>query len=170
MVDFKIKAVFTNYCEVIDEKTVRRDCSDLLELSDPMNICSYTVRDFYQERLTLLIEQIGYYIKAAELIENELENISEETSTKFIDNLLKKLRLSGFVHHPTKNFNILSCIFQRRPELMNSRMKELLDIIIGKDIRIWKRDLTWAVIGIRHKRYDKQTAPLGNKRDISRCQ
>lgn len=124
----------------VDLQTVRRDCSELLELSDLLNICSYTVRDFYQERLTLLIEQIGYYIKAAELIENELENISEETSTKFIDNLLKKLRLSGFVYHPTKNFNILSCIFLRRPELMNSRMKELLDIIIGKDIRIWKRD------------------------------
>ena len=124
----------------VDLQTVRRDCSDLLELSNLLNICSYTVRDFYQERLTLLIEQIGYYIKAAELIENELENISEETSTKFIDNLFNKLKLSGFVYHPTKNFNILSCIFLRRPDLMNSRIKELLDIIIGKDIRIWKRD------------------------------
>ncbi len=124
----------------VDLQSVRRDCSDLLELSDLLNICSYTVRDFYQERLTLLIEQIGYYIKAAELIENELENISEETSTKFIDNLFNKLKLSGFVYHPTKNFNILSCIFLRRPDLMNSRIKELLDIIIGKDIRIWKRD------------------------------
>ena len=124
----------------VDLQTVRRDCSDLLELSDLLNICSYTVRDFYQERLTLLIEQIGYYIKAAELIESELENVTEETSTKFIDNLFNKLKISGFVYHPTKNFNILSCIFLRRPELMNSRMKELLDIIIGKDIRIWKRD------------------------------
>ena len=124
----------------VDLQTVRRDCSDLLELSDLLNICSYNVRDFYQERLTLLIEQIGYYIKAAELIENELENITEETPTKFIDNLFNKLKLSGFVYHPNKNFNILSCIFLRRPELMNSRMKELLDIIVGKDIRIWSRD------------------------------
>ena len=124
----------------MDLHTVRRDCSDLLELSDLLNICGYTLRDFYQERLTLLIEQIGYYIKAAELIENELENMSDETPTKFIDNLFNKLKLSGFVYHPNKNFNILSCIFLRRPELMNSRMKELLDIIVGKDIRIWSRD------------------------------
>ena len=40
----------------IDLQTVRRDCSDLLELSDLLNICSYNERDFYQERLTLLIE------------------------------------------------------------------------------------------------------------------
>ena len=117
----------------IDLQTVRRDCSDLLELSDLLNICSYTERDFYQERLSLLIEQIGYYIKAAELMD-------EDTQNQFIDNLFNKLKVSGFVYHPSKNFNILSCLFLRQPELMNSRMKELLEIISGKDIQIWERE------------------------------
>lgn len=124
----------------IDLHTVRRDCSDLLELSDLLNICGYAMRDHYQEKFTLVIEQIGYYIKADELIENEVENISEETPTIFIDNLFSKLKQSGFVYHPTKNFNILSCIFMRQPELMNRRMEELLEIITGKEIRIWERD------------------------------
>jgi len=124
----------------IDLQTVRRDCSDLLELSDLLNICSYNERDFYQERLTLLIEQMGYYIRAAELIENEGKELDDESSDQFIDNIFNKLKVSGFVYHPSKNFNILSCLFLRRPELMNSRIKELLDIISGKDIQIWERE------------------------------
>ena len=123
----------------IDLQTVRWDCSDLLELSDLLNICSYNERDFYQERLTLLIEQLGYYIRAAELIDNDSLD-GNDNSSKFIDDLFNKLRVSGFIYHPSKNFNILSSIFLRKPELMNNRMMELLDIISGKDIRIWERE------------------------------
>lgn len=124
----------------VDLECVRRDCSDLLELSDLLNICSYNERDFYQERLTLLIEQLGCYIKAGELIDNDKKAGEAETSRQFIDNLFNKLRISGFIYHPSKNFDILASIFLRKPELMNSRMKELLDIIQGKDIRIWERE------------------------------
>lgn len=124
----------------IDLQTVRQDCADILELSDLLNICSYNERDFYQERLTLLIELLGYYIKAAELIDNETKGDSEETPNLFVDNLLNKLRVSGFVYHPSKKFNILSCLFLRKPELMNSRINDLLDIIGSKDIMVWKRE------------------------------
>lgn len=124
----------------IDLNTVRRDCSDLLELSDMLNICSYNEMDFYQKRLTLIIELIGYYIKAAELINNESKEGIQETSTLFIDNLFNKLRISGFVYHPIKNFSILSCLFRREPKLMRHSIKELLDIISKKDIHIWERE------------------------------
>ena len=121
----------------IDLQTVRQDCSDLLELSEFLNICSHNERDFYQERLTLLIEQMGYYIKAEELIRNEA---IENAPNLFIDNLFNKLRISGFVYHPIKNFNILSCLFFRKAELMNNRMKELLKVICDKDIQIWQKE------------------------------
>ena len=124
----------------IDLRAVRRDCSDLLELSDLLNLCGSTEREYYQDRLTLLIEQLGYYIKAAELIENEGIEGSTETPMLFIDNLFNKLKVSGFVYHPGKNFNILSSLFLRRPDLMNSRIKELLDIIKEKDISIWEKE------------------------------
>ena len=124
----------------IDLRAVRRECSNLLELSDLLNFCGPTEREYYQDRLTLLIEQLGYYIRAAELIENDESDGSSDTPTLFIDNLFNKLRVSGFVYHPGKNFNILSSLFLRRPDLMNSRIKELLDIIKGKDIRIWEKE------------------------------
>lgn len=124
----------------IDLKAVRRECSDLLELSDLLNLCGPTEREYYQDRLTLLIEQLGYYIRAAELIENDETDGSSDTTALFIDKLFKKLRVSGFVYHPGKNFNILSSLFLRRPDLMNNRIKELLDIIRGKDIKIWEKE------------------------------
>ena len=124
----------------IDLQIVRRDCSDVLELSDFLNICSNNERDFYQERLTLLIEQLGYYIRAAELIDNEANEESKDTPDLFVDNILNKPSVSGFVYHPNKNFNILSCLFLRKPGLMDSRIKELLDIISKKDLEIWERE------------------------------
>ena len=124
----------------IDLSIVRSECSNLLELSDLLNLCGTNEREYYQERLTLLIEQLGYYIRAAELIDNEKIEDSTDTPTLFIDNLFKKLKVSGFVYHPGKNFNILSSLFLRRPDLMNNRIKELLDIIIGKDISIWEKE------------------------------
>lgn len=124
----------------IDLQTVMQDCSDLLELSDLLNICSYNERDYYQERLTLIVEQLSYYNRASELLENEASGATDDTPALFIDSLFSKLKVSGFVYHPVKNFNILSSLFLRRPELMNSRIRELLDIMSEKDIQIWERE------------------------------
>ncbi len=126
----------------IDLQTVRQDCLNILELSDFLNMCSDNERDIYQERLSLAIEQIGYYIKAAELIANDTdEDGKNETTVQFIDSIFKKLKLSGFIYHPSKNFNILASIFLLKPELMNRRMKDLLEIIRDKDdMPIWERE------------------------------
>lgn len=124
----------------IDLGIVRSDCSDLLELSTLLDMCSDTERDIYQNRLTHTIEQLGYYIKAAELIENESNPDSTDTPTLFINSLFNKLSVSGFIYHPSKNFNILSSLFLRRPDLMNNRIKDLLEIIIQRDMSVWKRE------------------------------
>lgn len=39
------------------------DCSDILELSELLDLCSDAEREYYQERLTTVIEQLGYYVK-----------------------------------------------------------------------------------------------------------
>ena len=122
----------------IDLQIVRTDCANLLEMSNLLNLCSNNERDYYQERLTFLIEQIGYYIKAGKLIDDETSD--NDVPSQFVDNLYEKLRVSGFVYHPSKNFNILCALFLRRPELMNNRIKELLEIICGKDIKIWEKE------------------------------
>jgi hypothetical protein len=39
----------------IDLQTVKMDCSDLLELSELLDLCADSEREFYQDRLTLII-------------------------------------------------------------------------------------------------------------------
>lgn len=124
----------------IDLQTVKMDCSDLLELSELLDLCDDSEREFYQDRLTLLIEQLTYYIQSDELIENETNTDSSETPTNFINSLFNKLKVSGFVYHPVKHFNILSSLFLRRPDLMNGRIKELLDIICQRNIESWRKE------------------------------
>ena len=124
----------------IDLQMVKMDCSDLLELSELLDLCDDSEREFYQDRLTLLIEQLSYYIQSDELIENETNPDSSETPTNFINSLFNKLKVSGFVYHPVKHFNILSSLFLRRPDLMNGRIKELLDIICQRNIESWRKE------------------------------
>ena len=109
------------------------DCRNLLEMSDLLNICGDVEREYYESRLTIIIDQLDCYIKAE-------EHIAVGQSDKFIDGLFTKLRTSGFVYHPETSFNILSSMFLMKPELMNIRMGELISIIGEKDIRTWNKE------------------------------
>lgn len=125
----------------IDLHLVRKDCSFILELSDFLDMCdSIEERDLYQNRLTILIEQIGYYIKADELIANESGENVEENAKSFVDNLLAKLKTSGYVYHPSKNFNILSSLFLMHPTIMNEKISSFLDVINSRQIILWKKE------------------------------
>ena len=124
----------------IDLNTVKLDCSDILELSELLDLCADSEREFYQDRLSLLIEQLSYYIKSAELIENENDPDSNDTPEHFVNSLFNKLKVSGFVYHPLKHFNILSSLFLRRPDIMNGRIKEFLDIICHRNMESWKKE------------------------------
>ena len=117
----------------VDLSIVRSDCSDLLELSDLLDLSGSAQRDFYEQRLSAIIELLGYYIRAGKLLKDgEQED--------FVDTLFNKLRVSGFIYHPDKNFNILACLFLRRTEIMRRRIAELLKIICNRDINIWKKE------------------------------
>lgn len=118
-----------------DLRTIRQDCSDLLELSALLDTCTTVERELYQIRFTQLIEQLGYYIKAQELITDD-----NADAIYFIDKVYGKLRRSGFIYHPQKNFNIMSCLFVLKPELMHMKMTEIFDIIRNRDIALWKKE------------------------------
>jgi len=109
------------------------DCRNLLEMSDLLNICGDVEREYYESRLTIIIDQLDCYIKAE-------EHIAVGQSDKFIDGLFTKLRTSGFVYHPETSFNILSSMFLMKPELMNVKMGELISIIGEKAIRTWSKE------------------------------
>lgn len=110
---------------------IYNDCKYLLELSGFLGQCDAYFREIYQGRLTTIIEQLGYYNQAKILIQNQEEK-------QFIDNLFERLRSSGFVYHPVKQFNIMLSIFLRSPQkdLMEQKINELYDIL-----RLWPLDI-----------------------------
>lgn len=109
------------------------DCRNLLEMSDLLNMCGDVEREYYESRLTVIIDQLDCYTRAEEYI-------AADDSDKFIDGLFTKLRTSGFVYHPETNFNILSSMFLMKPDLMNVRMAELISIIGEKEVRTWSKE------------------------------
>ena len=109
-----------------DLKQVRDDCTRFLEQSAFLSRCNPSQREFYQDRLTVMIELLGYCVKANDMLH-------EGTDDAFIDGIFQKLKSSGFVYHPQKNFNIMSHLFLADRQLMEDRMEKLFDII-----RQWK--------------------------------
>lgn len=122
-----------------DLSFVRDNIAKLLENSDFLDLCNQQEREFYQDRLTLIIELIEYYHTASELVAQDKTNDNESTA-QFIDNLFAKLKTSGYVYQPRKNFNILTCLFLLKPEVMNSRIRELLTIVSLREYATWSRE------------------------------
>lgn len=114
-------------------KSVWKNISDILELSSLLDLCGPAQREYYQDRLTILLEIINNYNTAVEFI-------TTDKSKAFIESLLKKLRVSGFVFHPDKNFSILASIFMLQPEIMSECIGELLETIRMRNISNWKQE------------------------------
>ena len=116
-----------------DMEQVRNDCIRFLEQSSFLSLCNPAEREFYQDRLTIMIELLGYSIKANEMLEDGSGNV-------FIDNIFEKLKSSGYVFHPQKNFNIMSYLFLADQQLMEDRMDKLFDIIRQWKVEIWGKE------------------------------
>lgn len=116
-----------------DLTSIRKDCFIFLEESIFLSICKPAERDFYQQRITKLIEMMGYYIKA-----NKLKEDGE--GLIFIETLFDKLKKSGFVYHPNKNFNIMSCLFLNDRNLMEDKVEELFGILRQWGLDIWMKE------------------------------
>lgn len=123
-----------------DLSIIQDDCANLLENSNFLNLCNGQERDFYQDRMTQILELIEYYNAASELVENDKANSDSDLCNEFINILYSKLSTSGYIYHPQRNFNILTCLFLLRPDIMNSRIRELLDIVNNREYETWNRE------------------------------
>lgn len=118
----------------IDLQSVRNACTNVLELSDLMALCSSEKeRDMYQQRFTTLLEQLGYYVKAVDLI-------NEENADEFLQDVMSKLNKTGYLYHPNKNINILAALFVLKPELMKHNITNLLDVVEQWQLEHWEKE------------------------------
>ena len=112
---------------------VCQDCMQFMEESNFLRLCKDDERDIYQQRLTILIDLLSSYIEADKLLE-------EHKGQEFLDGILNKLECSGYVYHPAKNFNIMSCLLLDDPSLMTTTVTRLFDIIRRWPLEIWIKE------------------------------
>lgn len=117
---------------------IRTICQDVLETTPMLKRCTQKERNVLEERFSILIEQLGYYISAMEFVE---EGTEEET----IDNTLNRLKETGFVYHPKKKFYIMMCLFlikskdEDNSAFLDKMMPSVYDTIRSNDIENWQR-------------------------------
>ena len=116
---------------------IKSDCRSMLEMSRLLDSSGPSEREVFQERFTTMIELTGNYIVAKEMMEESSESAGAQ---EFIDSLLGKLRMSGYVYHPRKTFNILSSLFVLAPSLMNDNIERMFAVIKERDISQWKKE------------------------------
>ena len=112
---------------------VHDDCIWFMEESEFLSRCNARERDNYQQRLTLLIDMLGYYSTAGDML-------VEGRAVEFVDSLYDKLAKSAYVYHPYRAFNLLSCLFLLNPELMDRSMGRLFDVLRKWPLDIWTQE------------------------------
>lgn len=116
-----------------DLNIIMEDCTAFMEDSDFLGRCNQDERETYEQRLTMLIELLNYYIRADRLL-------AENTGAEFIDSILQKLEKTGYVYHPRQNFNIMSCLLLNDASLMEDSIPRLFNIIRLWPLNIWIRE------------------------------
>lgn len=117
---------------------IRDACLSVLEASPMLGQCNENEREVLEKRFTILIEQLGYYIKALDYVA-----AGEEEET--IDLLLKKLQVAGYVFHPKKYFYVMMCIFIIKSKdadglaFTDRMMPRIFDTLRSCNIDNWKR-------------------------------
>lgn len=109
---------------------VERDCTQFVECSRFLALCNPVERQLYQQRLSSLVELLGCNVEADRLLR-------EQRAPQFVDELLAKLRLSGFVFRPMRNFNVLSSLFLLDPALMEDKVLELFEVLRRWNPEMW---------------------------------
>ena len=112
---------------------VRGCCLDVLEKTDLLNRCTYDEVPILRDRITLVIEHMGY-------VKTAMETIAAEKESEYIKELFNKLRKSGYLYHPTKQFCVTTYLFKMKPDLMVSNMEEMMEVIRCRDISHWRRE------------------------------
>ena len=112
---------------------VRQALLYILEKSDLLKSVSTDETDILNDRICLIIEHTGY-------IRTALKSITEGCEGEYIDDIITKLSESGFLYHPKKHFCIMTYIFMLKPQIMESRIKGLLNALRSKNISHWRKE------------------------------
>lgn len=112
---------------------VRGCCMALLEKSELLCKCSSDEVPVLLDRITLITEHMGY-------VKTALSTIEDGKEGEYVARLLEKLKTSGFLYHPTKQFCVTTYLFRMKPDLMSDMIEELFNVIRSRDLVHWKKE------------------------------
>lgn len=121
---------------------MRKRFMHVLEETDLLTRCGEDERLQLESRLSNLIEQMGYYVDAVEII-------TGGRGDDAVKEMLSKLQISGCVYHPRKRLSVLLCLFIISAQLMETHFRDLLTVLRSHDIALWARHpfgLLWVKI------------------------
>lgn len=113
-------------------REIRDAIRNVLESTTVLNDCGEQ-RGIFQERLTTLTEQCSFYHSA-------VEYIAVGRHIKVIDSLFSHLEISHYVYHAAEKLEVMMCIFNLLPDLMEQRMGKFFDIVTSAEEHYWKTD------------------------------
>lgn len=105
-------------------------CLYVLEESKFLQQFSESERENFQEWLDWKVSRVEIYRESLRLI-------SEEKDGEEIDDILRKVRNSGYIYNPERKMQILIAIFSMKPEMLEERIDSILDII-AESAKGWK--------------------------------
>ena len=112
---------------------VRGCCMNLIEKSELLCKCSSDEVPVLLDRITMIIEHMGY-------VKTALATIAEGKEVEYVTDLLDKLKTSGHLYHPTKQFCVTTYLFRIKPDLMSDKIEELFNVIRTQELAHWKKE------------------------------
>lgn len=106
-------------------------CLYLLEDSNYLLQFSDSERENYQEWIAGKVSMTETYQKCLSLMKEN--KCSEE-----IDNILNKIKNSGYIFHPHRRMRVLIALFSLQPSLLEEKIDQILDII-AECAKDWKQ-------------------------------
>lgn len=105
----------------------------LIEGSSFLNAVPTEQRRTLQQQITEYVENLKPFLTTLSMIQRGEQDA-------FVENLFKKLTLSGYLYHPARQFSILMLIFRLYPEKVGSYLSRIFESIFSRDLDNWNRE------------------------------
>lgn len=76
-------------------------------------------------------------VEALDPFRSVLELVDEGKECEFVENLMTKLRESGYLYHPARQFSLLMMIFRTEPELVQTYLGKIFETIMEWRLETW---------------------------------
>lgn len=117
-------------------KYYRALCLYLVEESNYLMDLTEDERTRCREEISNVLSTVDDYLKAEKLFEPGYFCNPES----YIEKIMTKMQKTGYIHKVEETFRIMIAVFRIMPNLMNSKMSQLMDILLMGNINDWKEE------------------------------